>query len=105
MVLAVFVFATSVAIASSVKIGNTTYSVANSLTTYDYIYPSNSSWDSGSSKINIVDWLLNDNAGNNTYTLINGNLTVPNPVVETWFTNGVSSVILEEIAGSAGSNT
>jgi hypothetical protein len=103
-VLAVFALETSVATASSVIINGTPYNSPNSLQAYDFIQPSSNSWDGGQNKINIADYILSGrlNAGDHTYTLLNG--TTLNPV-ETWLANGAVSVIINEIAGYAGSNT
>jgi hypothetical protein len=97
LVLAVFVYTTSVAMATSVIIGGTTYNSANSATAYDggLIASSDKSSDSGLNKINIVDWLLTY-GGNYTYTLV---------TTGTWLSTGASSVILTEIAGNANTNT
>jgi hypothetical protein len=97
LVLAVFVYTTSVAMATSVIIGSNTYIHASSSTPYDggLINPSAQSWDSGSNQINIVDWLLKS-GDDNTYTLVN---------TGTWLSDGASSVILTEIAGNANTNT
>jgi hypothetical protein len=107
LVLAVFAFATSVATATTitVNIHGVNYTSANNSQQYDFIQPSSNSWDSGQNKINIVDYILSGrlNAGDHTYTLLNG--TTANPV-ETWLGNGAVSVkIINEIAGYAGSNT
>jgi len=94
--LALFVCTTSMAMATSVTIDSTTYTTASSSTTYGgFIAPSNTSWDSGSNKINIVDWLLTY-GGNNSYTYV---------TTGTWLSDGASSVILAEIAGNANTNT
>ena len=49
---------TSMANAITVDIHGTVYNTANSSTTYDFVYPSSGSWDSGINKINIVDYIL-----------------------------------------------
>jgi len=107
LVLAVFALETSIAIAGpiTVNIDGVNYTSADPTRAYDFIQPSNNSWDGGQNKINIVDYILNGrlNAGNHTYTLVNGT-TSTNPV-ETWFANGAVSVIIDEIAGYADSNT
>jgi len=96
LVLAVFVCTTSVAIATSVIIDSTTYTDAKSSMTYGgFIAPSETSWDSGANKINIVDWLLTY-GGNHSYTYV---------TTGTWFSDGASSIILAEIAGNANTNT
>lgn len=106
LVLAVFALETSIAIAGpiTVNIDGANYTSADPTRAYDFIQPSNNSWDGGQNKINIVDYILNGrlNAGNHTYTLLNGNTSNP---VETWFANGAVSVISDEIAGYANSNT
>lgn len=95
--LAILIFITSTAMATSVVIGSDTYNSANSSLPYadNLIAPSSSSWDSGADKINIVDWLLK-RGDNNIYTFVN---------TETWYSDGASSVILAEIAGNATTNT
>jgi hypothetical protein len=105
LVLAVFALETSVATATSVIVQGATYTVANDSVSYDFIKSSNSSWDGGADKINIVDYILSGrlNAGNHTYTLVNGLTSNP---VETWFSNGAANIIInDEIAGYAGTNT
>jgi hypothetical protein len=86
LVLAVFALETSIAIAGpiTVNIDGANYTSADPTRAYDFIQPSNNSWDGGQNKINIVDYILNGrlNAGNHTYTLLNGNTSNP---VETWF--------------------
>jgi len=81
------------------------YTSADPTQAYDFIQPSNNSWDGGQNKINIVDYILDGRlgAGDHTYKLVNGT-TSTNPV-ETWFANGAVSVISDEIAGYANSNT
>ncbi|MGD0820368.1 MAG: DUF4114 domain-containing protein [Desulfomonilia bacterium] len=101
LVLAVFVYTTSVARASSVTINGTVYTAPDPTKTTSYdnglIAPSDQSWDSGVNQVNIVDWLLNSkNGGNYNYTLVN---------TGTWLSNGASCKILAEIAGNAGTNT
>jgi hypothetical protein len=82
--------------ASSVVIDGTTFTAANSSTSYGgFIAPSNTSSDTGSNKINIVDWLLTY-GGSSTYTLVD---------TGTWVSSGATSVILTEIAGNAKTNT
>ena len=109
LVLAVFALETPIAIAGpiTVNIDGEYYTSVDVDPTraYDFIQPSNNSWDGGQNKINIVDYILKGrlNAGNHTYTLANGT-TSTNPV-ETWFANGAVSVIIDEIAGYADSNT
>jgi hypothetical protein len=70
-----------------------------------FIGPSSGSSDSGANKINIVDYILAGRIGGSgdthTYTLVNGTSSS----VETWFANGAVSVIIEEIAGYANTNT
>lgn len=96
LVLAVFMCSTSMAMASSVIIDSMIYTSVNSSTAYGgFIAPSNTSWDSGANKINIVDWLLTY-GGNHSYTYV---------TTGTWFSDGASSVILAEIAGNAHTNT
>ena len=107
LVLAVLALEMSIAIAGpiTVNIDGVNYTSADPTRAYDFIQPSNNSWDGGQNKINIVDYILKGrlNAGNHTYTLANGT-TSTNPV-ETWFANGAVSVIIDEIAGYADSNT
>ena len=96
---------TSVAIAAPiVNIYGVNYTSVDKTKAYDFIQPSNSSWDGGQDKINIVDYILSGrlNAGDHTYTLLNGNTLNP---VETWFANGATSFIINEIAGYKDSNT
>lgn len=96
LVLAVFVCASSTAMASSVTIDNVTYTAANRDASYGgFIAPSRSSWDSGSSQINIVDWLLT-NGDDHSYTYVTAG---------TWLSDGATCVILTEIAGNANTNT
>lgn len=103
-VLAVFALGTSIANAITVDIHGTDYTTAVSSTKYDFVYPSSGSSDGGTNKINIVDYILRGslNGGDHRYTLLNGNTVNP---VETWFANGAVSVIINEIAGYANSNT
>ena len=106
LVLAVFALETSIAIADPiVNINGKFYTSADPTQAYDFIQPSNNSWDGGQNKINIVDYILDGRlgAGDHTYKLVNGT-TSTNPV-ETWFANGAVSVISDEIAGYANSNT
>ena len=117
-VLAVCFFTSSVALALTVQIGSSTYTPADidASRTYDYIKSSSSSWDGGSNKINIVDYILsgrldlNNNGlqddGNHAYTLVNSYSSYSaGTAVETWFAKGASSIILEEIAGNKNINT
>ncbi len=107
LVLAVFALETSIAIAGpiTVNIGGVNYTSADPTRAYDFIQPSNNSWDSGQNKINIVDYILDGRlgAGDHIYTLVNGT-TSTNPV-ETWFANGAVCVIKDEFAGYANTNT
>lgn len=77
----------------------------NSAASYEFINSSNGSSDTGINHINIVDYILSGRlgAGDHTYTLVNGtkNLTP----TDTWFANGAVSVIINEIAGYASTNT
>ncbi len=96
----------SVALATPiVNINGTNYTSLNPTISYDFIHPSNGSFDSGSNKINIVDYILQGrlNDGNHTYTLVNGT-TNANPT-DTWFANGAVNVMMNEIAGYANTNT
>lgn len=88
-----------------VDINGTIYSSANYNMVYDFIHKSNNSWDSGNNKINIVDYILNGrlNDGDHTYTLVNGTPNA-NPT-DTWYANGAVSIMIDEIAGYANTNT
>jgi hypothetical protein len=93
----------STALATTITVdmnNGTTYTSSDYNRVYDFINASNSSWDSESDKINIVDYILDGrlNDGEHTYTLVNG-------TTEKWFANGAESVIIEEIAGYADTNT
>ena len=93
------------ALAITVNVNNINYSTVNKNLDYDFIQKSNSSSDGV--KLNIVDYILSGKLGTtnnaNTYTLLN-ELSVGNPV-DTWFSNGAVSVIIDEIAGYAPTNT
>ena len=93
------------ALAISVNIGANTYTSADSSKTYDFINKSSNSWDGGENKINIVDYILKGRLGgpSHNYTLVNG--TTNNNPTDTWFANGAASVLINEIAGYAPTNT
>ena len=96
----------SAALAITVHINGTDYIAADYTMAYDFIHMSNSSWDDGANEINIVDYILDGrllNDGDHTYTLVNGTPNL-NPT-DTWFANGAVSIIMEEIAGYADTNT
>jgi len=65
-----------------------------------FIKPSSSSSDGPPNKINIVDYILTGRLGDgdHTYTLVNG-------TTDTWFANGATSIIIDEIAGYRNTNT
>jgi hypothetical protein len=89
----------SAALAIQVNINGTPHYSADPTATYDFIQPSDSSWDGGNDKINIVDYILKGRLDpvDHTYTLINP--------TGTWFANGGVSIIIDEIAGYANTNT
>jgi hypothetical protein len=95
----------STALAITVDINGTTYTSSDYNMVYDFIHESNSSRDGGANKINIVDYILNNRLGdgNHTYTLVNGTPNL-NPT-DTWFANGAESIMINEIAGYANTNT
>ncbi len=96
LTLVLFVWSAPAAVATSVTFDDLTYSSANPSAWYGgFIAPSSSSWDSGTNRINIVDWLLT-NGGDHSYRYVDDG---------TWFSDGASSVILTEIAGNANTNT
>ena len=105
LTLLTIVLTASAALATTVNADGHTYISASLNKNYDFIRNSNGSSDGGSNHINIVDYILNGrlNAGNHTYTLMNGTLNA-NPT-DTWFANGAVSLMVDEIAGYATSNT
>ncbi|MEI6205363.1 MAG: PEP-CTERM sorting domain-containing protein [Desulfuromonadales bacterium] len=96
---------TTTALAISVNINGSVYTSADATKTYDFIRSSNSSWDGGANKINIVDYILQGRlkGGDHTYTLVNSQAN-KNPT-DTWFSNGATSLLINEIAGYAQTNT
>jgi hypothetical protein len=102
----IFAFSWSTASASTVIINGMSFTSPNYSQSYGFIHPSSSSSDSGANKINIVDYILanrlvTNGFDNNTYTLLDSAMNFSG----TWWGDGATSILIDEIAGYKNTNT
>ena len=89
---------------NTVVIDGKIYTSPDATRQYDFIMPSNDSWDTGIDHVNVVDFILNGrlNPVKHTYTLLNSPASTLN---EMWLGVGFQSFIIDEIAGYSDTNT
>jgi len=95
----------STASASTVFVDGIKYISPNSSQSYGFIHKSSSSSDTGVNQINIVDYILSNRLvtsgiDNNTYTLLDSYTNFSG----TWFGDGATSILINEIAGYKDTN-